>query len=116
MSLLDNAMVTCTLLKIETVDDIDGGYKQNVSDDIQFDAAIVLSSASEKEKGEKTENVSLYTVTTRKHTTLHYHDVFRRDSDGKTFRVISNGDDKKTPDSAFLDMKQVTAEEWSVPK
>lgn len=116
MSLLDNAMEKCTLLKIETVDDIDGGYKQNVSDDIQFDAAIVFATASEKEKGEKTENVSLYTVTTRKNKPLYYHDVFRRDSDGKTFRVTSNGDDKKTPDSAFLDMQQVSAEEWSVPK
>jgi hypothetical protein len=38
--------------------------------------------------------------------------VFRRESDGKIFRVTSDGDDKKTPPSAGLDMRQVTAEEF----
>ena len=57
---------------------------------------------------------SLYTVTTRKNMTLEYHDVFRRIRDGKIFRVTSDGDDKHTPASANLNMRQVTAEEWSI--
>ena len=47
--------------------------------------------------------------------TLEYHDVFRRSSDNKIFRVTSDGDDRKTPTSAKLDMRQVTAEEWELP-
>ena len=43
--------------------------------------------------------------------TLEYHDVFRRVRDGKIFRVTSDGDDKFTPASTSLDMRQVTAEE-----
>jgi hypothetical protein len=46
---------------------------------------------------------------------LQYHDVFRRLSDGKIFRVTSDGDDKFTPDTATLNMRQVTAEEWEPP-
>jgi hypothetical protein len=55
---------------------------------------------------------SLYTVTTSRAIVLEYHDVFRRESDGKIFRVTSDGDDLYTPKSAGLDMRQVTAEEW----
>jgi hypothetical protein len=55
---------------------------------------------------------ALYTVTTEKNINLQYHDVFRRASDGKVFRVTSDGDDKKTPASASLNMRQVSAEEW----
>ena len=54
---------------------------------------------------------SRYTVTTRRAMTLEYHDVFRRVRDGKIFRVTSDGDDKFTPSSTSLDMRQVTAEE-----
>ena len=46
---------------------------------------------------------------------LQYHDVFRRNRDLKIFRVTSDGDDKHTPASATLNMRQVTAEEWSLP-
>jgi hypothetical protein len=45
---------------------------------------------------------------------LQYHDIFRRVEDGKIFRVTSDGDDKKTPESATLNMREVTAEEWSL--
>jgi hypothetical protein len=40
--------------------------------------------------------------------------VFVRKRDGKIFRVTSDGDDKATPKSTVLDMRQVTAEEWSL--
>jgi hypothetical protein len=54
-------------------------------------------------------------VTTRKTKLLEYHDVFRRESDSKIFRVTSDGDDKHTPESAGLNMRQVTAEEFVLP-
>ena len=64
--------------------------------------------------GEKQGVTALYTVTTTKALNLQYHDVFRRVEDSKIFRVTSDGDDKKTPPSAGLDMRQVTAEEWKL--
>ena len=38
--------------------------------------------------------------------------MVRRASDGKIFRVTSDGDDKRTPRSAALNMRNVSAEEW----
>jgi hypothetical protein len=55
---------------------------------------------------------SLYTITTTKNVNLQFHDVFKRVSDNKIFRVTSDGDDNKTPASASLNMRQVTAEEF----
>jgi hypothetical protein len=46
---------------------------------------------------------------------LQYHDIFKRKSDNKIFRVTSDGDDKHTPPSATLDMRQVSAEEYTLP-
>ena len=81
----------------------------------EFYAAIVFDTSMEARVADKQGVTSLYTVTTRKNMTLEYHDVFRRIRDGKIFRVTSDGDDKHTPASANLDMRQVTAEEWSLP-
>ena len=64
---------------------------------------------------EKQGVTSMYTVTTSKSVVLQYHDVIKRDRDGKVLRVTSDGDDKYTPASASLDMRQVPAEEWVIP-
>lgn len=114
MSLLDEAMVKCTILNKITMNDGYGGYITTWSDGAVFDAAIVLDSSMQAKIGEKMGVTALYTVTTRKDLNLQYHDVFRR-ADGKIFRVTSDGDDKKTPASAVLNMRQVSAEQWSLP-
>ena len=43
-----------------------------------------------------------------------YHDIFKRIRDGKVFRVTSDGDDVFTPQSATLDMRQCTCEEFKI--
>lgn len=57
-----------------------------------------------------------YTLTTRKAVILKAPDVLKRVRDGKIFRVTSDGSDNNTPDSAGLDIRQVEAEEWVIPK
>lgn len=54
-------------------------------------------------------------VTTSKAITLDYMDVIKRVSDGVYFRILSNGRDNKTPDSATLDMRQSNAEVYKMP-
>ena len=114
MSLLSEAMTTCVILNKQTEADGYGGYKTTWVDGAEFKAAIVLDSSMQARIGEKQGVTALYTVTTTKALNLQYHDVFRRVEDGKIFRVTSDGDDKKTPASAALDMRQVSAEEWSL--
>lgn len=114
MSLLDEAMETCVLLNKTTAPDGYGGYITTWADGAEFKAAIVFDTSMQARVADKEGVTSLYTVTTKKALTLEYHDVFRRVSDGKVFRVTSDGDDKYTPASAGLNMRQVTAEEWSL--
>lgn len=115
MSLLSEAMENCTMMDKTTASDGYGGTTTTWTEGADFEAAIVFSTSLEARRAEAMGVKSLYSVTTRKNTTLEYHDVFRRNSDGKIFRVTSDGDDFKTPASAGLNMRQVTAEEWSLP-
>lgn len=112
MSLLLDAMETCVILNKSIVPDGYGGYKTTWTDGADFKAAIVLDTSLQARIGEKQGVKDLYTVTTSKALNLQFNDVFRRSSDNKIFRVTSNGDDKKTPATASLDMRQVNAEEY----
>lgn len=114
MSLIDDFMDKCIILNKVTTADGYGGYITTWTDGAEFDAAITFDTSMQARTADKAGVTSLYTVTTSKALTLEYHDVFRRVRDGKVFRVTSDGDDKFTPASATLDMRQVTAEEWSV--
>lgn len=115
MSLLDEYMENCIILDKRTVPDGYGGYSTQYVDGAPFSGAITLDTSTEARIAEKQGVTALYTVTTKKSLNLQYHDVFRRTSDGKIFRVTSDGDDKHTPASASLDMRQVSAEEWELP-
>lgn len=114
MSLLDEAMESCVLLEKHTIQDGYGGYETTWLLGANFNAAIVLDTSMQARTAEKAGVTALYTVTTSKALNLQYHDVFRRERDGKIFRVTSDGDDKHTPASATLDMRQVSAEEWDL--
>lgn len=115
MSLLDEAMTSAVFLEKERQPDGQGGFMTLWREGASFVAAITLdnSTAARVAAAEGVKN--LYTVTTRKSVLLEFHDAFKRLSDGKIFRVTSDGDDKHTPKGAGLDMRQVSAEEWSLP-
>lgn len=113
MSLLSEALDKCVMMhKITVDDDGRGGETTSWVDGAHFEAAIVFDASIQARAAQAQGVSSVYTVTTRKAKVLEYHEVFRRLEDGKVFRVTSDGDDKKTPDSASLNMRQVTAEEF----
>ena len=113
MSLLSEFMTKCVMLDRTTAPDGYGGYTTSWNEGAEFDAAVVLDTSMQARTAEKQGVTALYIVTTKKALNLQYHDVFKRLSDNKIFRVTSDGDDKKTPDSASLNMRQVTAEEYT---
>lgn len=113
MSLLAQAMTECVfVLKIDKPDG-EGGYTTSWVDGAPFKAAITFDSSMEARTAEKAGVTSLYTVTVPIGTRIDYYDVFKRLSDGKVFRVTSDGDDKMTPKSASFQVFQVTAEEFT---
>lgn len=115
MSLLSVAMKDCIMMDRRTVDDGYGGYVPKWTPGASFKAAIVFDDSIEARRAEAEGVTSVYTVTTSRALTLEYHDVFQRVEDGKYFRVTSDGDDKYTPPVTALDMRQVTAEEFTFP-
>lgn len=116
MSLLDNAMTRCVMMDRSTAPDGAGGFIPTWTEGARFDAAITFDTSMQARIGEVQGVKSLYTVTTRKTMNLQYRDVFKRLEDGKIFRVTSDGDDNITPSSARLNMRQVTAEEYTLPR
>ena len=116
MSLLSEAMESCTMQDKTTVEDGYGGVITVYNDGANFDAACVLDNSMQARAAEQQGVKALYTVTTNKSINLQFHDIFRRNRDGKIFRVTSDGDDDRTPASAYLNMRQVSAEEWSLSK
>lgn len=114
MSLLSEAMENCIMLDKTTEEDTYGGYRVVWKEGAEFQAAIVLDSSIQAKIAEKQGVTGLYTITTKKNVNLQYHDIFKRLEDGKIFRVTSDGDDKHTPMSANLNMRQVSAEEWNL--
>lgn len=114
MDLLLESYETCTILDKTTRDDGYGGVITDWTEGAKVKASIVLDDSIEAVKAQALGAKNLYTITTKRTVVFLFHDVIRRDSDGKTFRVTSDGTDKKTPRSAGLDMRQVRAEEWSV--
>lgn len=115
VSLLSEAMEHCIMIDKTTLPDGYGGTMVSWIDGAPFDAAIVFNTSMEARRAEAEGVKNLYTVTTSKSINLQYRDVFRRERDKKIFRVSSDGDDNMTPASASLNMRQVTAEEWSLP-
>lgn len=115
MSLLLDSMESCTMLNKTVQKDGYGGYATTWTEGAEFDAAIVFDTSIQARVAEAQGVTSRYIVTTKRDLTLEYHDVFRRNSDGKIFRVTSDGDDKYSPKSSTLDMRQVTAEEFALP-
>ena len=112
MSLLTDAMEPFVMMDRHSVPDGYGGTRTTWSEGAEFSAAAVFDTSMQARTGGVQGVTSLYTITTPRAMTLEYHDVVKRVSDGKVFRVTSDGDDKKTPISTALDMRQVPAEEW----
>ena len=111
MSLLQEAMEKCIYIDKTTKPDGYGSVQPVWTEGAEFIAAIVFNTSIEARRAAQEGVTSLYTVTTPRSITLQFNTIFKRLSDGKLFRVTSDGDDKYTPASATLDMRQVTAEE-----
>lgn len=112
MSLLSEAFEQCVILDKVTASDDYGGIITTWTDGARIKAVIVLDSSMQARIAEQQGVTAMYTITTQRGINLQYHDVLKRLRDGKIFRVTSDGDDKLTPASATLDMRQVSAEEW----
>lgn len=116
MSLLSEAFEACVILDKKTESDGLGGVITHYTDGANINAAIVFNSSTEAKIAQAQGVTSVYKIITNKSVLLQYHDVIRRESDGKTFRITSDGSDNKTPKSASLNMREVDAEMYVIAK
>lgn len=115
MSLLDEAMEKFVLVNRIKTSDGYGGTENHWVDGAVIDVAVQYNDSKEMQVAQAQGVTSVYVFTVRKNIQLDYHDVLRRVSDGKIFRITSNSDDWKTPASATLNMLNYAAEEWEIP-
>lgn len=114
MSLIDDFNEACVLMEKRRVSDERGGFVVQWTDGASFNAAITYDTSVQAKVAEAQGVKDFIKVTTQRGITLEYHDVFRRVSDGQTFRVTSKGENNATPRSAGLDLRQVSAEEYEL--
>lgn len=113
MSMIEETMTDVIMMEKHRTPDGEGGYIMTWTEGVHIRASITFDTSMQARIGDKQGVTSLYTITTAKTAPLEYHDVLKRISDGKVFRVTSDGDDKQTPvRAAFGQYLQVTAEEW----
>lgn len=112
MNLIDTQTEKFCYINPAKIPDGEGGITTVWTDGAEFQATAVLNSSTQAKIAEKLGVTSLYTITTKKNIVLAFPDIIRRISDGEIFRITSDGKDNKTPDSAGLDIRQVSAEKW----
>lgn len=114
MSLLEESFTDFTIINKSVVDDGYGGTTTVWTPGAQIKGAIVLNSSLAVQVAQVMGSTGQYTLTVKKDVDLDFYTVLRRETDGKIFRIKANSDDKKTPQSAGLNMRQYDAEEWKL--
>lgn len=115
MSLLSDAMEKFIVINKAIVDDGYGGTTTTYTEGATIDAALSVNTSMEALRGMQEGVTSVYTLITGKSVSLGFHDIVKRKADNQVFRVTSDGQDNKTPKTAGLDMRAVTAEKWTLP-
>lgn len=112
--LYEQMMEPFTYIVKHPVADGEGGYIATWTEGAEFMAHAAFDTSIEARTGAVAGVSSLYTITAPKTVPLEYHDIIRRTSDGKIFRVTSDGDDVVTPPMSTFSFLKVTAEEWEL--
>lgn len=115
MSLVDNAMEKSYIMDKTTGPDGRGGVITTYKEGAEIKVAYSFDTSTQARIAEQAGTENRFILTTKKAINLQYHDVVKRDRDGKIFRITSDGDDNYTPASSSLDIRQVEAEEWTIP-
>lgn len=118
MSLIESMMEDAVIMRpLGGASDGEGGQHVQYQPDKKIRAVFAMTNAVRVMSAEKAALENAFTITTSRDTPLQFHDIVRRKSDGRCFRITSNGNDRKTPaKSAIYPFAQVYAEEWRIPE
>ena len=114
MGLVDNAMEKTYIMDKTTTLDGYGSVKTVWEQGAEIMAAYSFNSSTQARIAAQQGVNNRFTILTRKNVVLQFPDVIQRASDGKYFRITSDGNDNRTPKGAGLDLRAVEAEEWEI--
>lgn len=114
MSLVERAMEKTIILDKVTTPDGYGGVITRYVDGAEIMVAYSFNSSTEARIASQQGVGNRFTLFTKKSVILRFNDIVKRTRDGKYFRVTSDGDDNRTPNTAGLDLRAVEAEEWEI--
>lgn len=114
-SLMDRAMEECHIMDKTTQPDGYGGVITTYVEGAEITAAFAFDMSTQGRVANVQGATDTCTVTTHKSVILQAGDVIRRDIDGMTFMITTNGLDYHTPDSADLNSRAVKAKVWKAP-
>lgn len=116
MNLVEAAMEDVTILEKVRTPDGEGGFETKYVYGPTIKAAITFNNSINARVAQVQGVKDVFTITTHKNAPLDFHDIVKRLSDGKFFRVTSNGNDRVSPAVASFQYSRVSAEEWEVPQ
>ena len=114
-NMLDEYTKKYTVVNRIIVDDGIGGTGYKYVDGATVEMAESFDNSVEMKIAQKQGVTAVYSFIAKNNVVLPYHTVLRRE-DGVTFRITSNTEDKKTPESSALEARYYEAELFTIPK
>ena len=108
--------IPCVLMEKKRVPDGAGGYITTWTEGAEFENYQYLDTSMEARRAQQEGVKSLYSALVQRDFPLEHGDAFRDKNTGLTYRVTSNPDEKKAPQSSTFDLKYFTVERWSLPQ
>jgi hypothetical protein len=116
MSLLDECAEKFAFMDKTHVSDGEGGQIITwTQSEATFDASVSFDGSLQAKRAQAEGVKDIYTIYTNKSVQLDFYDVVKRLDDGTTYRITTDGKDRKTPKSAGLNLRAVSAELWQIP-
>ena len=114
MNLLDSMRHACVRLQKTATPDGLGGYRAGWTEGAAFDAVLIKKSAGLESEAQRKALRETFVVLTAPEVGLSHPDVFRRLSDGATFRVTTANGDAATPEEASIRAAKAICERWDL--
>lgn len=119
MSLLDDFAATCAIMEKRRTSDGEGGYDIEWTEGATFKNYQARDTSMEARRAEAQGVTSVYSALVEKDVPIEYNDYFKDTETGLTYRVTSDPEEKKAPESAspfIAKLKYFTAERKDLPR
>lgn len=116
MSLLDDFKRPCVLMEKIRAPDGEGGFNTTWTEGAAFDNYQALDQSMQARIAEKQGVTSVYSALVAANFPIVFGDYFKDTGTGETYRVTSNPEEKKAPESSSFALKYFTAERAVLPE